>query len=290
MKKTICYIFAFFLSFFLFLLTLFTITRFSIFGESYLFARLNQTDYYENAVEQYNRVLKQNTRPTNLPIELFDNYVKTVDVMDDMKTYIDVGFQGETYTIDISSFQMKMTQTIDTYVNEHQLAIDATTQKAIDSFINANVVNYEKLIAFPYFEYISKGIVIVHKAFLIIAPVLFLLCLLMVFIQLRLHKSRRRKKRWLAYSFIGNGLLLLVCPSLLLGFKVFHRIQLEPQYLYSLINSIMNRYCILLIVAGFISILFGVFLTYFKKKDKKSKHRIKRNYDHSVQFNSIAKE
>lgn len=289
MKKVISYIFSFFLAFFLFLLSVLCVLRFTAGSESYFLKQLDKTEYYESAVDGYNRLLKQNARPTNFPIELFDNYVKTVDVIDEMKESVEAGFKGASFAISTDTFKQRLMDTTSGYIAENSITINSQTQEAIDTFINANVENYAKLLQFPYIEYLGKGIHMLHRVFWIAAGALALLCLLLGFAQIRMHKSKRRKKRWLAYSFIGAGWMIIVAPALLLGFKVFDRIQIQPEYLYRVLTTVLNGTAMRVLIVGILWILAGVFLTYYKPKSK-SKKKQGRNYDHSVQLNSIIKE
>lgn len=290
MKKVISYIFSFFLAFFLFILTVLCVIRFNVASESYFLKQLDKADYYESAVEGYNRLLKQNARPTNFPIELFDNYVKTVDVIDDMKESVKAGFNGKSYEASTDVIKQRLKDTTNGYIQENQIAINSETQTAIDTFIDANTTNYAKLLQFPYIEYIGKGINVFHKIFWMAAGGLSVLCLLLAFAQIRMHKSRRRRKRWLAYSFMGAGLMSSIMPAMLLSFKVFDRIQIEPEYLYRVLTAVLNGTTVVLLIVGILWVILGVFLTYFKPKKKNKSKKQERSYDHSVKLDSIIPE
>lgn len=287
MKKAISYIFSFFLAFFLFFLSVLCVIRFTAGSETYFLKQLDKSNYYESAVDGYNRLLKQNARPTNFPIELFENFVKTVDVIDEMKGSVSAGFHGESFTVNTEEIKQRLVDTTNGYINEHQIQIDAQTQSAIDTFIEANTQNYAKLLQFPYIEYLGSGIRILHKVFWIAAALLVVLCAVLAFAQIRMHKSKRRKKRWLAYSLIGAGLMTSVVPAMLLGFKVFERIQIMPEYLYRVITAVLNGTTLTVLIVGIIWILLGIFLTYFKPKTKTKSKKEGRSYDHSVQLDTI---
>lgn len=264
--------------------------RFTVAGEQYFMSQLNKTEYYESAVVAYNRLLKQNARPTNFPVELFDDFITTSDVIDEMKDSIKASFHGESYEADTTEVKNRLKQITDTYISENQITIDQRTKDAINTFIDANTDNYKTMLEFPYMNLLSKGIVLFHKVYWIVAGVLSLLCAILTYAQMRMHKSKRRKKRWLAYSLIGAGLMGGMIPAILLGQNIFERIQIEPEYLYDVIVAVMNGSMITLIVVSTLLIFFGLFLTYFKPKTRKKGKHQERNYDHSVQLDHIIKE
>lgn len=290
MKKVISFIFSFFLAFFLFLLTTITVMRFTVVGETYFMSQLNKTNYYESAVVSYNRLLKQNARPTNFPVELFDNFVNTADVIDDMKAGIKASFRGDTYEADTGDISNRLKQITDGYISDNNLTVNQRTTDAIHTFVDANTDNYAQLLVFPYMNLLSKGIKVFHKVYWIAAILLIVLCAVLTFAQIRMHKSRRRKKRWLAYSLIGAGLMGSVFPAILLGQKIFDRIQIDPEYLYDVIVAVMNGSMMILIFISILWILLGIFLTYFKPNHKKTGKHQERNYDHSVNLDHIIKE
>lgn len=264
--------------------------RFTVVGETYFMSQLNQTNYYESAVVSYNRLLKQNARPTNFPVELFDNFVSTADVIDDMKAGIKASFRGDTYEADTSDTSNRLKQITDGYISDNKITVDQRTKDAINTFIDANTDNYAQLLVFPYMNLLSKGIGTFHKVYWIVAGLLIVLCAILTFAQIRMHKSRRRKKRWLAYSLIGAGLMGTMVPAVLLAQKVFDRIQIEPEYLYDVIVAVMNGSMMILISISMLWMLLGFFLTYFKPKHKKTGKHQERNYDHSVNLDHIIKE
>lgn len=264
--------------------------RFTVVGETYFMSQLNKTNYYESAVVSYNRLLKQNARPTNFPVELFDNFVNTADVIDDMKAGIKASFRGDTYEADTSDISKRLKQITDGYISDNNLMVNQRTTDAIHTFVDANTDNYAQLLVFPYMNLLSKGIKVFHKVYWIAAILLIVLCAVLTFAQIRMHKSRRRKKRWLAYSLIGAGLMGSVFPAILLGQKIFDRIQIDPEYLYDVIVAVMNGSMMILIFISILWILLGIFLTYFKPKRKKTGKHQERNYDHSVNLDHIIKE
>lgn len=292
MKKVISYIFSFFLAFFLFLLTVMSVLRFTAAGETYFLSQLNQTNYYESAVEGYNRLLKQNARPTNFPVELFDHYVQTKDVIDEMKESVRAGFHGTSYEINTEAFEHKMKNTTDTYIKENNIVLDDRTEDAVNTFIEANVQNYAKLLKFPYMDILSRGITLFHKVYWIAAGVLGGLSALLVFGQMRLHRSRKRKKRWLAYSFIGAGLMSGTIPMILLLQNTVNRIQVEPEYLYDVITGVLNGSMMIIAVCSVLWVLLGFFIAYVKLKTKMSKKnkKQKRQYNQFVQMDWVVKD
>lgn len=285
LKKIISYIFSFFLSFFIFLLTLLCVVRFTLAQESYFYAKLESTQYYESAVTDFNRILKQNARPTNFPVELFDDIVVVSEVSDGMKAFVEASFDGETGVIDTQSFKVKLEEKTSTYIEENAIQVDEKTQEAIDTFINANVENYEKLLQFPYITYYAQFVNLYHTVFNIAALVLVGLCIVLAWGQVRMHKSKRRKKRWISYSFIGSGLLSTIFPLYLIASKTLDRIQLAPEYLYDMLVSSLYGVLYIMIIIGFIFIVIGVLLTYLKIKKKTSKKG--RDYSKSVMLDAI---
>lgn len=290
MKKAICYIFAFFLALFSFILITFTIVRFYTIGEYSFLKTLEKANYYESAVEQYHTVLKQNARPTNFPVELFDQVVKTEDVKQQMKEYIQSEFEGTSYTIDTTKIKEDLTRITNTYILEQNIHVDERTKEAIQTFINANTSNYETMLKFPYFNYIGKGMRLFRSIYFIIAPVLLILCLILSIVQIRLHKSRRRGRRWLAYSWIGSGFMLCALPMVLIAKGAIERVQIEPKYIYDIVVRILNRSLSIMAVMGVILIVCGIALTYLKIQRKNKKRKGPRKYDKAVNTSKMVLE
>lgn len=284
LKKSIAMLFSFFLAFFLFAFTLLCVTRITLMNPSYILSSMNSIEFYENAITELNQSIRQNARPAGFPVELFDNYLDVEDVNVSMQNYIKDGFNGDFKEMSTADFEMKLSDTMNSYIREEGIQVNKSTQTGIDSFVRANVENYHHFLEFPFLKYYVQGYELYSKIFLLGAPVVALLSLIMGFALFRIHNSRRKKKRMYAYSLIGSGLLCSVLPLYLLGTKFFERIQLSPQYLYNLVTHMTKNYMMILVVIGIVMIGLGFFITYFKIKKK---GHIKRDYSKSVMYSSL---
>lgn len=280
LKRSISMLFSFFMAFFLFAFILLCVIRFTLMNPSYIISKMDSVEFYENAVTELNRTIKQNAQPAGFELELFDNFVTTADVQEAMKSYVKDGFKGNLKSIDTTGFEQKLSKTIQGYANTNSITITADLQRGIDNFVSANLENYHHFLEFPFLDYYVQGYNLYKRAFLIAAPLMGNLTMVMAYVICRMHKSRRRKKRYLAYGFIGAGLMISAFPLYLIAAKSVERIQLSPQYLYNLIVQLGTNCLYILIIMGILFVLTGVFLTYFKPK-KKGTH-IKRDYSKSV--------
>lgn len=280
LKRSISMLFSFFMAFFLFAFILLCVIRFTLMNPSYIISKMDSVEFYENAVTELNRTIKQNAQPAGFDLELFDNFVTTADVQEDMRSYVKDGFKGDVKSLDTTEFQQKLSKTIQEFASTKNIVITADLQSGIDSFVSANLDNYHHFLEFPFLNYYVQGYKLYKKAFLIAAPLMAVLTIVMGVIICKLHKSRRRKKRELAYSFIGSGLMVSALPMYLTAVKAVERIQLSPQYLYNLIVQLGTNCLYILMITGIMMCGIGTFLTYYKPK-KKGNH-IKRDYSKSV--------
>lgn len=280
LKRSISMLFSFFMAFFLFAFILLSVIRFTLMNPSYIISKMDSVEFYENAVTELNRTIKQNAQPAGFELELFENFVTTADVQEDMRSYVKDGFEGEPNSLDTTEFEQKLSKTIQEYANTKNITITSDLQTGIDNFVSANLENYHHFLEFPFLNYYVQGYDLYKKVFIFAAPFMAVLTLVMGFVICKLHKSRRRKKRELAYGFIGSGLMISVLPMYLVAVKTVERIQLSPQYLYNLIVQLGTNCLYILIFLGVLMVLLGLFLTYYKPK-KKGNH-IKRDYSKSV--------
>lgn len=279
LKKCISMLFSFFMAFFLFAFVLLCVVRFTLMNPSYILSKMNSVEFYENSVTELNRTIKQNAQPAGFDLELFNNFVKTADVQEDMQNYVKHGFDGERKALDTTKFESELSKTIQEYAASNNITINASVQTGIDNFVSANIENYHHFLEFPFLNYYVQGYDLYKKAFLIAAPLMAILTILMGFLLCRMYRSRRRKKRFLAYGFMGAGWMCAALPLVLIAIKAVERVQLSPQYLYNLIIQLGRNCLYILVIVGIILCLVGIFLTYFKPKKKT---HIKRDYSKSV--------
>lgn len=293
LRSFISLIFTFFLAFFMFVIVLLTTTRFTIMSPANFMNKMESVDFYNNTVTELNRAIKQNAAPSGFPLEMFENYVKEEDIREDMITYTKDRIAGKNVEIPTKEFRDRLVSDTDKYIKDNNIQMTDATKKGVTSFIDTSVSKYSYLTQFPYIEYYGQVTSLFSKGFLIGLPVMLVVSGILAFLLARLHVSRRKRRRYYAYGFIGAGLLTSALPIYLYVVNFFERINLKPQYLYNLLVSLTKSYLIINIVAGLALIIVGVIITILKvkKKHKKGKHKVSyRIYHDTVKQNGFERE
>ena len=269
LRTVFSYLFTFFIAFFVFVMVLLTVTKYTVLSSSYFLKQMDAVDYYANTAMQLNQMIKQNAVPAGLPSEMFENYIQEEDIRSDMITYEEALIAKQEAQVSTASIKQRLQRDITSYASEKKITLTNTMQTGIDNFIKTIEDKYQYLTQFPYFHVYVSMIHIFSTIYWIVMPIVLLATGVLIFFVYRLHGGWRRRRRYYAYAFIGGGLLTSALPMYLYSSRFIEKINLSPQYLYDLMVSMMKTYLSYNIMIGMVIIVVGVVCAFVSIKQKK---------------------
>lgn len=263
-RKSIAYIVSLLLTVFISVFIILTITNFTIFNANYLLSKMENVNFYQEAISNLNKQIQQETQSTGFPIEMFENYIDEKSANDIMQNHLrDALVYGKT-KIDSSEFEEKLSKDIDNYLKSANIIINSDEENAI-SILKTNLIDYyETYLTFPYLDVYVDVINAFHSFYYVIVVILVLLMLFAGFILYHLFSHYRGRRRYFAYSLISSGLICFILPAIIYFKNFVNKISLSPQYFYNFVTSTINTYLLIYIIVGLILIASGIICAYIK--------------------------
>lgn len=266
-RKTVSYIISLLLTIFISIFIVITITNFTIMNPKFLIDKMNENNFFQQAVVNLNADIQQETQSTGFPIEMFENYINEESTSELMENYILNAFEGGSTTIDTSNLETKLETDINNYLESENIIINSEEQTAI-SILKTNIINYyQTYLTIPYLDLIINIINNYHSIYYIIAVILIILIIISSFILYRLYNHYRPRRRYFAYSLISSGLITFTLPAIIYFGKFVDKISLSPRYIYDFITSVGNTYLLIYVVTGCILMISGFITAYLKFKN-----------------------
>lgn len=267
-RNNISFLLALLLTIFISSLVVTTVTRFTLMNPSYLIAKLESADFYQQSIINLNKQIQQETQSTGFPIEMFENYLDEKSANTLMKNYFENAFTTGNTSIDTSSFETKLTNDIDEYLRSANIIINSEEEVAITTLKTNLISYYQTYLTFPYLNLVINLINTYNNYYYLIAASLILLVLITGFILYRLYSHYRGRRRYFAYALSSSGIICLILPAFIYFGNFVNKISLSPKYFYDFVTSAINTYLLTYIVIGIILTIIGNIIAYLKFKRK----------------------
>ena len=183
-----------------------------------------------------------------------------------MKNYIENAFSTGNTDIDTTTFETKLTEDIDEYLQSANIIINSEEETAIATLKNNLINYYQTYLTIPYLDLIINLINTYNTYYYFIAIILILLILIASFILYHLHSHFRTRRRYFAYALSSTGLICLILPAFIYFGNFVGKISLSPKYFYDFVTSAINNYLLIYIIIGIVMIIIGNITAYLRFK------------------------
>ena len=267
-RNHLSYLLALLLTIFISIFIVLTVTNVTIMNSSYLISKMESADFYRQSIINLNKQIQQETQSTGFPLEMFENYVDEESADEIMKKYIENAFSTGNTDIDTTTFETKLTEDIDEYLQSANIIINSEEEIAIATLKGNLISYYQTYITIPYLNLIINLINTYNTYYYFIAVILILLILITSFILYHLHSHYRTRRRYFAYALSSTGLICLILPAFIYFGNFVDRISLSPQYFYDFVTSTISSYLLIYIIIGIVMIVIGNITAYLRFKKR----------------------
>lgn len=233
----------------------------TIFNQEYMITQSQTSGYVAEITKDINDYIQDNARASNIPPEVVKDSVKEDLVQQNVSSFIRAIYTDVPYRlVGTDAIRNNLNQSIETYAKEKKLDItDKETKSNIQHFVDESVTVFERYVAIPTFRTFAKQLISYNKQFVMIIILSGIFSLLLL-IGLVLVSGRylHRRLRYLAYTFAGSGLMLIVLPTILYKSNQIDHLAIHSKALYSFITIYLKNALLLVIHLGIGCVVVGV--------------------------------
>lgn len=269
-KRGIVLIFAFFLSFFLFFLSVLLIFGNTVGNPDYMRNQLGKSHYYEHAIEEVEEQFTSYASASGFDQQFFKTVIDVNDVQLDVNQSLSVLYGESLDPVDKSRFENRLYNKLTENVKNRGLSLSADTQKSLRLLAQTCTETYVQYISIPYASELSPFINKMKKPTLVLEFVLLLLIALLAAAIYRANHWRHRALRAYLYAGYGAALMLFVFPAAVLISGIINRLAFISKSLYLFavcyLNGIIYSFFLVSLLFFCISILLSFLYCRVKKK------------------------
>lgn len=267
------YFLSFFCSILLFGFLVLLGIRLTLFQESYMEKKAVETNYYEMLTKEINRQIQDIGLGSNIDEGALDNVVQEELVARNTRNYFHVAYNGGDFDF-AGSDEIRQTVILDVnkFAQGKKISISEESKKAIEKLADEAVSTTNSYIRIPFLLDYGKRVLnfsSVLATFLIVSGA----CLVVVniFLLYLLHKSWHRYFRFISYSFLGSGLMLLVIPVGVVASGLIERVNIKSKALYLFLTGYLNGFFRTFIYFGIVVLAIGIVLFIISEVRRKRK-------------------
>lgn len=276
LKKMICIFASFLLAITLFVTALFTSVYFGYANKDSVLDAFNKSNFYNNVYQTAMGNCENEAIISGLDKEIFDGVFSATEMRNHCNTYILSYLNGDTYSIDTSKMESRLSENIKTYATENNLVVDGDIDTIISSFTSTVIAYYKTAIQFPYFDQIASIFSMFRKLMTYILPCMLIFSVVLILLLWRLNTYKKNRTfRYLAYSFLSASLSLLAIPAFIMYTGFYKKLLIKPDYVYYCMISYVENGLTTLLTTGLGLLIVGlicIFISCMIKSKLKKEH------------------
>lgn len=253
----------------LMLLSLFSIQK-TLLNPNFMSQQAKKSDYYTQVTAQVVREIQDLGLASNLPEKALEQSVVEKRVQKDFDQFIRSIYAGKPFTIDQTSFQNDLKEIVMNYAKSQQIEVTPESEKAIDNFTKEAYTRYSAYIKLPYLSEFGRRVISFKRymmmAYVVIAISLFVISGLLIW---QLSGWWHRLYRYLSYSFIATGLMLIIAPSYLIWTQGVKNLAITSKPLYDFITMYLHQFMLTFVYFGVGTLVIGLLLIFFGEFKRK---------------------
>ena len=166
---------------------------------------------------------------------------------------------NQSYTLDTSAMEQKLSENIQAYVSENNLAVDGDMNEVIRNFTSTIMAYYKTAVQLPYFDQIASMFRLFDKLLMYILPCMIVFSIVLIILLFRLNTFKKNRIfRYLAYSALSSAISVLILPAFCYITKFYRKLAISPEYVYKYIISYIENGIFIFLIAGIILFVFGI--------------------------------
>lgn len=274
LKQFFCIISSFLLAISLTVLVLFTCAKLGFANTSQVTKAFTDSNYYNSVYNTMMGDCENEAIISGLSKEVFDGIFSLGELTSYCNTYVSSYLNGQTYSLDTSAMEQKLSENIRNYVAENNLTVDGNIDEIIASFTSTVVAYYKSAVQFPYFDQIASVFRLFDRLLLYILPCMTVFSIVLIILLVRLNTFKKNRIfRYMAYSILSTALSILIPPVFCYITGFYKKLAISPEYVYNYIVSYIDNGIFVFLLAGIflfaLGVIFIIISTLIKAKLKK---------------------
>lgn len=266
LRTIISLFFSFLLSLLLLFFSLLLLVRFVWVGDGFLFSNLERSRYSELVYQELNETIASRAIPFGVSEDILDQVFTEEQVQREIEIQLKAHLDAREDSVDTQFLQEEMQKRLEEFLEEQNIPLGQAHQESMEELVRIVENIYAQNMDLPLMEAYLWGRQKVERIFPWALGILLVLggfCLSLLW---GLQRTTGKRSTYLAYSFLGGGLLLSVLPGLILARETLQRIQIAPESLYSFVSGGGNRILTHMVFAGLGLLFLGGFLAFAGKR------------------------
>lgn len=240
-------------SFFLIILSVLLIMKYTILNKDYVIKKISDDNYYDKLYEEIKKDMENNTLSSGIDKEVINDIYTEDMVRDDVSGLIGSIYSGNKFEINLEKIEGNLNESIDEFLNKNNLKAD--DENALNNFKERIVNVYKDEVSlYGYFNNIGDKYKKVDNVCNI------LIALLIVIISLNLFIIRKLHKKYYGVTFLSAGLGLIYLKMFIWeGIDIKNIIIISDSF-SNVLKNILNDIGTKLLTLSIIFIILGIIL------------------------------
>ena len=253
-KFILSYIFGFIASTLISILVILLIGKFTILNIKYVESVLVKNNYYKEVYKGAYEEIENYMVSSGLEDVVLDKIFSEKDIKRDVNNYLEALYRGESYKVDTSFLNKKLSENIDNYLVSNNL--DVEDRNELDLFISDVCNIYKKEVTFYgsfklLNKYINFGIDNINGLIILVSE-LSIICILTILIL---------GNNIISSSIMSSGLILLFIRVMIYEKVDIKNIMIISNYFSESLKYILNRIGYDLLASSILLIVIGLIIS-----------------------------
>ncbi len=253
-KFILSYIFGFIASTLISILVILLIGKFTILNIKYVESVLVKNNYYKEVYKGAYEEIENYMVSSGLEDVVLDKIFSEKDIKRDVNNYLEALYRGESYKVDTSFLNKKLSENIDNYLVSNNF--DVEDRHELDLFISDVCNIYEKEVTFYgsfklLNKYINFGIDNINGLIILVSE-LSIICILTILIL---------GNNIISSSIMSSGLILLFIRVMIYEKVDIKNIMIISNYFSESLKYILNRIGYDLLASSILLIVIGLIIS-----------------------------
>lgn len=261
-KRWISILFAFFLSLFLFFLSVLAVAQGTVLNPDYMRKQLDASHYYDHVITEVEDEFVSYASASGFDGRFFQTLLDLNDVQMGVNHSLSVLYGESGRPEDTSDFEEKLYEKLSENVKGRGIAFSPAVEQGLRLLAKTCADTYIQYISIPYAGELAPAVQKIKRPLLLSE---FALTFLIVFLSaaiFRLNRWRHRALRAYLYAAFGAALMLAVFPSVILLSGKVNQLAMISRSMYAFavcyLNGILYDFLLCALMMGMIGLALGL--------------------------------
>mgnify|MGYP000470591490 FL=1 len=180
LKQFFCIISSFLLAVSLTVLALFICVKAGFANISQITRAFGDSNYYNSVYNTMMDECENEAIISGLSKDIFTGVFSLDELTSYCNTYASSMMNNQSYTLDTSAMEQKLSENIQAYVSENNLAVDGDMNEVIRNFTSTIMAYYKTAVQLPYFDQIASMFRLFDKLLMYILPCMIVFSIVLI--------------------------------------------------------------------------------------------------------------